>query len=139
MQLHDAPAPTAVSRTPAVRGTSAQSIARSIGAEISYAADGSPGIEFPTPDRSPSAAPYIPFSTAPRTVSRDIAAPASGGAQPAASEHHPPAALMQNDHSSAGSAPALDPDQLYEDFLARLRRDVLHEREQHGMLVDELP
>jgi hypothetical protein len=47
--------------------------------------------------------------------------------------------LTQNHQDSAGGAPALDADQLYEDFLARLRRDVLHEREQHGMLVDELP
>ena len=46
---------------------------------------------------------------------------------------------MQNHQDSPSAAPALDPDQLYEDFLARLRRDVLHEREQHGMLVDELP
>jgi hypothetical protein len=141
MQLHDAPAPTAVSRTPAVRGTSAQSIARAIGGEISYAADGSPGIEFPTPEAPPAAgAPYIPFSSAPRTVSRvDTAASSSSSAPAATTDHAPPAALTQNHQESPGSAPGLDPDQLYEDFLARLRRDVLHEREQHGMLVDELP
>ena len=139
MQLHDAPAPVAVSRTPAVLGTSAQSLARAIGAEVSYAEDGTPGIQFPEPGGSPGgAAPYVPFSTAPRTVSR-VDTAASNGGQATAATHAPPSALTDNHKDSPGAAPALDPDQLYEDFLARLRRDVLHEREQHGMLVDELP
>ena len=137
MQLHDAPAPTAVSRTPAVRGTSAQSIARAIGAEITYSDDGSPSIEFPAPEGPARAAPYVPFSTSPRTVSR--VETASDSPQPATNDHAPSAALTQNHPASPGGAPALDADQLYEDFLARLRRDVLHEREQHGMLVDDLP
>jgi hypothetical protein len=141
MQLHDAPAPAAISRTPAVRGTSAQSLARAIGAEVSYADDGTPGIEFPDPSGSPAGAtPYVPFSTSPRTVSRvDSAAPASNGSQATTADHAPPPALTQNHQASPGGAAGIDPDQLYEDFLARLRRDVLHEREQHGMLVDELP
>ena len=141
MQLHDAPAPTAVSRTPAVRGTSAQSLARAIGAEVSYADDGSPSIEFPSPEASPAGAtPYVRFSTAPRTISRaETAATSSSGSQATTADHAPPPALTQNHQGSPGAAPAFDPDQLYEDFLARLRRDVLHEREQHGMLVDELP
>jgi hypothetical protein len=136
LQLHDAPAPAAVSRTPAVRGTSAQSLARAIGADVSYADDGSAGIVFPSPDGSPSGvAPYVPFSTAPRAVSRvDTTA-----SQAPASDHTPSPALMQGGQDSPSAAPAFDPDQLYEDFLARLRRDVLHEREQAGMLVDELP
>jgi hypothetical protein len=136
MQLHDAPTPTAISRTPAVRGTSAQTLARAIGAEVTYSEDGTPAIEFPEPGGSQAApAPYIPFSTTPRTVSR-VETAASNGSQ---AEHTPSAALTENHQASPGGASAIDPDQLYEDFLARLRRDVLHEREQHGMLVDELP
>lgn len=140
MQLQDAPAPTAVSRTPAVSGTSAQSLARAIGAEISYGDDGSPAIEFPAPDGTPAApAPYVPFSTSPRTVSRvETAAPPSNGST-ATTGHTPSAALTENHQESPGGGAGMDVDQLYEEFLSRLRRDVLHEREQHGMLVDELP
>ena len=135
MQLQDAPGPVAVSRTPAVRGTSAQAIARALGTDVAYGSDGTPSVVFPPPPGAPAAAPHIPFSTAPRTVSREVTIPETSVTSPLPSS------------SSNGSGPAatpeaaapLDPDQLYEDFLARLRRDLLHEREQAGILIDDLP
>jgi hypothetical protein len=138
VQLQDAPAPLAVSRTPAVSGASAQAIARAVGTDVAYASDGTPGIVFPPPPGANAASPYAPFSTAPRTVSREITMP-----EMAVSAAPPPSSASSSNGGAPAAepaaAPALDPDQLYEDFLTRLRRDVLHEREQAGILIDDLP
>jgi hypothetical protein len=140
MALRDAPAPTALSRAPmpapAALGTSGQTLARAIGAEVGYDDAGASEIVFPAPGGAP---PFVPFSTAPRSVSREVAEaapPAMAEASAPARAREPAAAPAPE---AAAAAPELDKDELYEEFLSRLRRDILHEREQSGLLIDEIP
>jgi len=140
MALRDTLAPEAVSRAPmaapAAQGTSGQTLASALGVEAGYDDAGTSEIVFPAPDGAP---PFVPFSTAPRSVSREIAMPelsvpaaANPGAPPPSSAAAPAAA-------AAEAPPPLDKDALYEEFMSRLRRDILHEREQSGILIDEIP
>jgi hypothetical protein len=125
MQLQDAPPQPPVSETPAIGGTSAQRLARALGTEVGVDAEGNATVEFP----APGAPPFVPFSTAPRTVSRaevtDTPAPA--------------AASSQNGASPAGAqpgAPEVNVDELAETVIERLRRELLIEREQAGGSMD---
>jgi len=138
MALRDAPAPEAISRAPmaapAVEGTSAQTLARAIGAEVGYDAGGATEVMFPAPGEP--AGSFLPFSTAPRSVSRAIAIDEMTVAPTAADL---PAASSAAPSPAAPEAPPLDTDALYDEFVTRLRRDLLHERELNGLLIDEHP
>ena len=84
------------------------------------------------------------FSTAPVTVSREVAdttpAPAPPGSpvlaraeasEPAASTPH------QAPANDAEASEETDPDEIYEKVVDRLRRDLIAELEQHGHLLRE--
>ncbi|MDP9293731.1 MAG: hypothetical protein M3O90_04765, partial [Actinomycetota bacterium] len=115
---------------PAAQGTSGQTLARAVGSEVGYTDAGAAEVVFPAPDGSPP--PFASFSTAPRTVSRDLTD--SEVATPPA-----PSSSGSTAPAAAPAPPPLDKDELYEEFVSRLRRDLLHEREQSGLLIEERP
>jgi hypothetical protein len=71
--------------------------------------------------------PFIPFSTAPRTVSR---ATPETTAEPASQTPSQPA------QGPAPEAPAVDVDAITESVIETLRRELLIEREQSGGPMD---
>jgi hypothetical protein len=86
---------------------------------------------------------YVPFSTAPITVSRDESPPAAEpAAEPAPAE---PAAATATAAppptpapAAAGAAGGGDPDKLFEDLYDRLRQQILFEKEQLGDAFREM-
>jgi hypothetical protein len=110
----------AVSETPALRGTSPERLARVLGTEVQVDAAGNQVVEMP--------APFIPFDTSPRTVSR---ATEPEAATPAA---------VTSDSTPAGPppppAPAVDIDQITETVIENIRRELVVEREQAGGPMD---
>ena len=109
----------AVSETPEIAGTSAQRLARVLGTEVGIDEQGNATVEMP-------GAPFVPFSTAPRTVSRS-----------AASETHRRA--REPDAASRPAAPTpaeVDVDAIAETVIDKLRRELLIEREQAGGPMD---
>jgi hypothetical protein len=111
-----APPPTAASAPAAEPATStAHQLARATDGTIAYEDDGRMSVLFPAPGAV--AAPAGPV------LAREVDAPTPAPAVTAAPA--PPA---------AGAAPALDVEDLYQDFMRRLRRDVLEQREQIGEL-----
>jgi hypothetical protein len=123
--LHDSAPEQPVSETPAIRGTSAQRLARALGTEVTADATGNATVELPAPGE-----PFVPFSTAPRTVSRAEVDAAPTPAAPAASNGPAPA------DAPMGGAPAVDMDEIAENVIERLRRELLIEREQSGGSMD---
>ncbi|MGH2948040.1 MAG: hypothetical protein ACRDPC_17605, partial [Solirubrobacteraceae bacterium] len=103
---------------PPVAGTSAERLARALGTEVGTDEAGNATVELP----APGAPPFVPFSTAPRSVSR---------AEPATTETPPaeaPATEMK--------AESPDLDEIAETVINRLRRELLIEREQSGGSMD---
>ncbi len=99
---------------------SAQELARASGGELSHDGIGTSTVTFRAP-----AAPAGP--TAP-------AAPAAG--RPAAPPTPPPGACDTGQVSDASATQSdIDIDELYEGFLQRLRRDLIHDRERLGDLL----
>ena len=89
---------------------------------------------FPTP---PGVPPYVPFSTAPITVSRVEAPPeapaeAAVAAPPAAPAAVPPPA------AGGGGGGKGDDDEEFDRLLGRLRRELVLEQEQRGQPFHEL-
>jgi hypothetical protein len=119
MELHDTAPPPPVSETPAIRGTSAERLARAVGAEATVDESGNASVELPAPGE-----PFVPFSTAPRTVTR------AALAEPAPAPEAAPAL------AGAPGAPPVDVDELAETVMERLRRELLIEREQSGGGMD---
>jgi hypothetical protein len=123
-----APADDRTAPAPAAGGASpAQRLARATSGAIEYEDDGRVSVLFPPPG-AVLAAPAVGLAReesapAPATV---LAAPAPGPAHDAAA---PGAAT-----GTPAAAGAIDRDELYEDFMRRLRRDVLEQREQLGDL-----
>jgi len=99
----------------------AQSIARATAGAIAYEDDGRVSVLFPPPGA---------VTAAPATV----LARESGDASEAPAQAPAPASAPATAPAPAGAAPALDRDELYQDFMRRLRRDVLEQREQLGEL-----
>ncbi len=119
------PAPAAT-RGPA--SATAQRLARATAGAIEYEDDGRVSVLFPPPGSV--------FASPGGTVARAEAPP---GEAPA--EAPPPVATATTATATAAAAPAgtaapaaLDRDELYADFMRRLRRDVLEQREQLGDL-----
>jgi predicted component of type VI protein secretion system len=99
----------------------AKAIARATAGAIAYEDDGRMSVLFPPPG-----AITTPVGTA---VARDAAeAPAAAPAPATALAAEPAPA------PAPASSPALDREELYQDFLRRLRREVLEQREQIGEL-----
>jgi hypothetical protein len=119
--LQAAEAEEPISETPALRGTSPERLARMLGTEVQVDAAGNQTVEMP-------GHPFVPFDTAPRTVSR---AEASEGTTPAAVTQDTPAAAP-----APAPAPAVDVEQLTETVIETLRRELVIEREQSGGPMD---
>jgi hypothetical protein len=93
-----------------------------LGTEVSHDEQGNPTVSMPD---------YVPFSTAPRTVSRaETEAPSDAPAAPASTTTSQPA------DSAAPPAAAVDMDALAETVIDKLRRELLVEREQAGGPMD---
>jgi hypothetical protein len=106
-------------------GTSAARLARALGTEVGYDDSGNVTVEMPGAESA--APPFVPFSTAPRTVSRAEVAEA------------PPAPAAAQDGAAPAGAAApgeVDVDALAETVIDKLRRELLIEREQSGGSMD---
>lgn len=101
----------------------ARTIAHATAGAITHADDGRVSVLFPPPGAVTAA----PGSLLARESAEPIDAPAPAPAST-------PAAAPAPAPAPAGAAPALDRDELYQDFMRRLRRDVLEQREQLGEL-----
>lgn len=120
MALRDSAPEAAVSETPAIRGTSPERLARMLGTEPEYDSDGNATVEMP----------FVPFSTAPRTVSRADKTPATT-TQPASTTPE------SNGSGPQPAAPAkVDVDAIADTVIEKLRRELLIEREQAGGPMD---
>jgi hypothetical protein len=164
--LHDAPAPEPVSQPAAIGAISAQRLARALGTRPTTEPDGTQSVTFPTPGGPAPAqqgAPsdYVPFSTAPVTVSRDFlgdvghaAADAASHAAGSAISHAETAAEGVVDHGAAAASSALDAaapgpsapppapgagmdvEDIADAVIDKLRREMLIERELGGGAMD---
>ena len=111
-----------VSETPAIRGTNPERLARMLGTEVTHDEQGNATVSMPD---------YVPFSTAPRTVSRAEADVADVPAhEPASTTSSPPI------EGAAPEPPAVDMDAIAETVIDKLRRELLVEREQAGGPMD---
>lgn len=162
MALHDSAPAAPVSQTPVIGATSAARLARALGTRAQTEPDGTQSISFPAPGSPAGAAPedgipgYVPFSTAPVTVSRstldDIRSSASSAAGGLIG-HGAEAAhgLIDSGASAASSAlgaapppapappaPAagMDVDEIADTVIDKLRRELLIERELGGGAMD---
>jgi len=138
VRLQDAPAQEAISETPAIGGTTAQRLSRALGAPVGTDDEGNATVDFPAPGEQP----FVPFSTAPRTVSREgwwsqVTDFFGGGSQPA-SDGAPPPPSSPDGPPPPAAAPPVDVDELAETVIERLRRELLIEREQSGGAMDLL-
>jgi hypothetical protein len=121
VELQDSAPEAPVSETPAMTGgTSAARLARALGTEVVIDADGNQTVEAP---------PYVPFSTAPRTISR---------AEPSAtSDAHTPASTTPPSEPASPAKPSeVDVDALADTVIEKLRRELLTERERSGAPMD---
>jgi hypothetical protein len=157
MELHDSEPAAAVSQTPVIGATSAARLARALGTHAETEADGTQSITFPAPG-SPlgggGTPDYVPFSTAPVTVSRspldDIGSSAGSAASGligrAASVDEgliDSGAAAASSASSPAPAPAppaagagMDVDEIADTVIDKLRREMLIERELGGGAMD---
>lgn len=111
------PAPSAAAMSPTAR-----LIARATAGPVEYEDDGRMSVLFPPPGAvfaSPGAG----------TLAREESPPADAPAPAAMPADVPPSAA-----AAPGAAAPLDRDELYADFMRRMRRDILDQREQLGEL-----
>jgi hypothetical protein len=134
--MPQAPAPAASSPAPLgppAPGGFASAIARSgLGAASTEGDVAALTFGAPAQDGVPA---YVPFSTAPITVSREEAAPAPEPAPAAtatATESAPAPA------AAPAGATGGDPEKLFEDLYDRLKRELLLEQEQLGQAFREM-
>jgi hypothetical protein len=80
---------------------------------------------------------YIPFSTAPITVSREVATADAAPATPTATPAGPAADATPPPPAPAAKDAALADDEAFERMLARLKRELLAEQEQLGQAFQE--
>ncbi|MEA2186529.1 MAG: hypothetical protein QOK16_1540 [Solirubrobacteraceae bacterium] len=102
--------------------TKAQALARSTAGAIAYHDDGRVSVLFPPPGA-------VHAAPAPVLAREGAEASEAPAPMPAATAAPAPSAA-----AAPAAAPALDRDELYQDFMRRLRRDVLEQREQLGEL-----
>jgi hypothetical protein len=121
MDVQPSPAPPPVSETPAIRGTSPERLARMLGTEVAHDEHGNPTVSMPE---------YVPFSTAPRTVSR---AETSKEATPTPPASTTPSVPLESGAETGGG---VDMDAIAETVIDKLRREMLIEREQAGGPMD---
>jgi hypothetical protein len=149
MAVRDAAPPPPVSSTPVLAGFPAAIARAGLGA-----VDGGGGastVTFPSPPGAPE---YVPFSTAPITVSRsfwdqaqsavtDYAQDAASDAREAVTERASSALDTAHDAAQAAltggakSGGAGDADKQFEELYDRLKRELLIEQEQLGQLFHE--
>ena len=156
MTVHDAAAPAPVSSAPALAGFPAAIARAGLGAVDD--GGGAATVTFPTPPGVPE---YVPFSTAPVTVSRSLWDQATGMAEQAASSALDDArsAVTERagsalDDASGAAHGAIDQaraalpggaqgggagaaDKQFEELYDRLKRELLIEQEQLGQLFHE--
>jgi len=118
--------------------TGADRLARAVGAPIEEELDGSHSLAFPTP----GAPAYVPFSTAPVTVSRavmideiDVDTPPPSPSTDASSTA-PSDTTARPAQAQPAGAPAVDMDELADNVIDKLRRELLIERELGGGAMD---
>jgi hypothetical protein len=102
----------------------AQAIARATSGAITYEDDGRVSVLFPPPGA---------VTAAPAAVLAREGEDAGAALAPTAVAASPPATAVPGGAAAPAGA-ALDRDELYQDFMRRLRRDVLEQREQLGEL-----
>jgi hypothetical protein len=104
----------------------AQMIARATSGAIAYEDDGRVSVLFPPPGAvtAPPAA----------VLAREGAEAGEAGEAPAPTAVTAPSPVTAPAGAPAPAGTALDRDELYQDFMRRLRRDVLEQREQLGRL-----
>jgi hypothetical protein len=144
------PTPPAPEPTPgpaAIARTGADELAAATGGQLDYGDDGMASIDF-----TGEGTPTIPaFSTTPVTVSREVdttpppaqaPAPARDANVLARAETtaETPSTAVTTQHSSSipdndDPAKPADPDEIYEQVMTRLRRDLIAELEQNGHLL----
>ena len=140
------PTPPPEEPTPATRSIAragVDDLASATGGDVAFGEDGMATVDF----TGSGGMPAIPaFSTAPVTVSREVAdtAPAPAPSSPgspvlARAEVDAPAATTAHQAPANDSeAPEeTDSDEIYEKVVDRLRRDLIAELEQHGHLLRE--
>jgi hypothetical protein len=103
----------------------AQAIARATSGAITYEDDGRMSVLFPPPGA---------LTAAPAATLAREGAEADGAPAPTAVTASAPAAAAPTGAAAPPAGAALDRDELYQDFMRRLRRDVLEQREQLGEL-----
>jgi hypothetical protein len=125
-------APASASAPQAVSRSGVDDLAAAGNGAVSYGDNGMATIDF-----TGGGAPYIPpFSTAPVSVSRALEAPPAAAA--ASSSSSAPSASSGVEHP-ADDAKSPSADEMYEDMLERLRRDLLVELELNGHLLRDNP
>jgi hypothetical protein len=132
--VHDGAPEPPVSSTPVVAGFPA-AIARAGLGTVSGGEEGTQTVTFGVPQ-------YVPFSTAPMTVSRDAADPGPAPEPdpepaPSTATAAPPATPAPAAAAPAGTSGGGDPEKLFEDFYDRLKRELLLEQEQLGQAFRE--
>jgi hypothetical protein len=121
MDLQTSAPEAPVSETPAVRGTNPERLARMLGTEVTHDEQGNATVSMPG---------YVPFSTAPRTVSR-VDTTSESTAEPASTTPSEPVTT-----TTAPETPAVDMDAIADTVIGKLRRELLIEREQAGGPMD---
>ena len=144
MAIRDGAAPTPVSTTPAVAGFPTAIARAGLGA-VEDGGDTST-ITFPAPGGVPE---YVPFSTAPMTVSRSPWDSVSGMVENAVTDYASEARSAAAEHATSaldaaagaarGALPggAGDADKQFEELYDRLKRELMIEQEQLGQLFHE--
>jgi hypothetical protein len=119
IDLQEAPPEAPVSETPAIRGTSPERLARMLGTDVEIDAEGRPSVSMP----------YVPFSTAPQTVSR---------ADDGNDNSNVPASTTPSSPATAPATEAagVDMQAITDSVLDSLRRELIIEREQAGGPMD---
>jgi pilus assembly protein FimV len=133
--LQDSAPEPAISRTPAIAPTSAQRLARATGTGVDAEPDGTQSVSFPPPGTPPA---FVPFSTAPVTVTREVdtsateTAGATGASTGSAATSSTPAPTPPPPAAGAG----VDVDEIADTVIDKLRREMLIEHELGGGAMD---
>jgi len=132
------PVPEPTAGPAAIARSGADELAAATGGQLDYGDDGMATIDFTGPG-----SPTIPaFSTTPVTVTREVAPAPTGDVLARAVTDvaaDTPQSSASTSHSgipdSAAPAKPQDPEELYEEVMTRLRRDLIAELEQNGHLL----
>jgi len=119
--------------------TSAARLAEATGASVSHDADsGAETVTFPRPSGA-AFAPAVALMRAPDDSGTGGADNQGGEPAPAAAPAAPPSQPAPAPAPSSGGGGGGDIDEIYDQVMQRLRRDLLADRERMGDLLGDLP